>query len=584
MKALLSIPAILFVIFCIKLPYALAVSPETIVLHHIDSENYPQISVHLTLISPEKRLQVTSQDIEVIENGHAVSNFQLLQEVSPGIVWAFVLDRSDGIHGSDVFEEFLATFVQNLAPQDQLALVVFGGEVKVAQFGANMFTADKSAFVETLENLQVDSSGSRFFDSLYEALTLFDSPPNFLIHRAIIVFTDGNDEGSTKTTDEVEQKIKELQQENLDIQILTLGTPSGFEDNIFKLNMRHLSEMSGGRYFDMNDFSSQQALNTIKKRLQSRFVAKYESEVESSQSVEVIVRSKTMPDIQHQREYKMMFSTSSSEPEPESTETSEQLEPGESPAESTRNTEQAELQTEASTTYLFLIIGGGIGILFLIGGIWGIRRRSKTTRRLSLSSETTSAKKTRDASSSTISKSLSTSLGQASVNSPGGDTKLETQIPGQASVNSPGGDTKLETQIDPTKLETQIDPNLGIQGDHLMGSHQFYGELETGNVLASLEIIEGIGTGMQFKLTSANDKISIGSLNNPEINQLVLREPTVSRIHAVLTNNNGSFSIENKSKTNPLKINHQSIQRAILKNQDQVTIGSLLFKFTKYPG
>lgn len=90
---------------------------------------------------------------------------------------------------------------------------------------------------------------------------------------------------------------------------------------------------------------------------------------------------------------------------------------------------------------------------------------------------------------------------------------------------------------------------------------------------ATLVVTEGSLKGNRFEIESGG--LTIG--RDPSVCQIVLSEASVSREHAVIRPNGGSWVIKNLSGTNPTYVNDRAIQETGLKKGDKVKVGDSVF-------
>gem|GEM_PF-2003955 len=101
-----------------------------------------------------------------------------------------------------------------------------------------------------------------------------------------------------------------------------------------------------------------------------------------------------------------------------------------------------------------------------------------------------------------------------------------------------------------------------------------------------LEVIKGKSRGQTFRLIS--DFITVGrrlTAKERKINWLLLDEPSLSRIHAVLQWNDEiqSFELFHKSSARPTLVNNRKVDQIALSSQDKIQMGDIVFRFWEGP-
>ena len=97
-----------------------------------------------------------------------------------------------------------------------------------------------------------------------------------------------------------------------------------------------------------------------------------------------------------------------------------------------------------------------------------------------------------------------------------------------------------------------------------------------GSLVARLIVIKGPDEGRQFDLP-AGEPISIG---RDRTNQLVLHDTEVSRKHAEIAPQNGTFRIRDIGSANGTLVNTQPVREVPLNPGDHITLGQTILVFS----
>src|SRR5579864_2897477 len=89
-------------------------------------------------------------------------------------------------------------------------------------------------------------------------------------------------------------------------------------------------------------------------------------------------------------------------------------------------------------------------------------------------------------------------------------------------------------------------------------------------VLGSIQILTGPQAGSTFQLSKPVTTIG----RDPEHNDIVLTDPSVSRNHARIVNNGSEWNIENLTQNNTITINSRSIRRETIHDRDTIGLGA----------
>jgi Ca-activated chloride channel homolog len=134
------------------------------------------------------------------------------------------------------------TFLSALRPADQVTLMAFND---------NIVTLARRATDPALRLRAVDRlapwGGTALYDAMLIALNTVGKQPG---RRALVVFSDGEDQNSVATLKRVETRL-----ETSDATIYTIGLGRSVKDRDLAQVMARMSQMSGGRSFLLDDIS-----------------------------------------------------------------------------------------------------------------------------------------------------------------------------------------------------------------------------------------------------------------------------------------------------------------------------------------
>jgi Ca-activated chloride channel homolog len=128
------------------------------------------------------------------------------------------------------------TFLKALRPTDQVTLLAFNDNI----FTAARRSTDPEQRVRAVDRL-APWGGTALFDAMLTALNTVGKQPG---RRALVVFSDGEDQNSVATLKRVETRL-----ETSDATIYTIGLGRSVRDRDLAQVMARMSQMSGGRSF-----------------------------------------------------------------------------------------------------------------------------------------------------------------------------------------------------------------------------------------------------------------------------------------------------------------------------------------------
>lgn len=215
----------------------------------VDNSRSPQITVYISVTNAAgEPLGVDPNQIQIFENDQLMQPGQISGsgEIGP-LTTLLVMDVSGSMFNAGKLTEAKAAaqaYVEQMRPGDQAGLLTFNTDVTYLQ----AITTDRAALVRAINSLDTGGDTS-MFDALDQAAQLLQDVPG---RKAIIVLTDGLDNRSTHTADEV---IQAIGAGGLSISTIGLGNPtkpwntSGLDEAI----LQSLAARAGGVYGYAND-------------------------------------------------------------------------------------------------------------------------------------------------------------------------------------------------------------------------------------------------------------------------------------------------------------------------------------------
>jgi Ca-activated chloride channel family protein len=157
------------------------------------------------------------------------------------------------------------TFLTALRPADQVTLMAFND---------NIVTLARRATDPTLRLRAVDRlapwGGTALYDAILIALNTVGKQPG---RRALVVFSDGEDQNSVATLKRVETRL-----ETSDATIYTIGLGRSVKDRDLAQVMAKMSQMSGGRSFLLDDIDGiKDVFADIVEELSNQYLLSYAS-------------------------------------------------------------------------------------------------------------------------------------------------------------------------------------------------------------------------------------------------------------------------------------------------------------------
>jgi Ca-activated chloride channel homolog len=226
-------------------------------------------SIEFTLKNLAREMvDVTIDDLEVVEDG-VPQKLEAFQEAVTPVSIVFALDASGSMKAAtDALKAAARSFVENVRPEDALALILFANR---SQF-AHDLTTRRDWSVEAIDKY-VAGGGTALYDAAYDALSRLRGIEG---RRVVVLMTDGRDEnnpgtapGSTHTYPQVLERLK-----GVDATVYTVGMGARIDRKV----LEELAAVSGGEaYFPEDVASLPRDFNRILETLRRRFVISYTS-------------------------------------------------------------------------------------------------------------------------------------------------------------------------------------------------------------------------------------------------------------------------------------------------------------------
>ena len=153
------------------------------------------------------------------------------------------VDTSGSVKGSplDGIKQSATTFIELLRETDWCALIAFDDEARLVV----PFTRDKSGLKQEIAGLDPKGTNTVLFDALDQAFSLLENEND--TRRIVILFSDGKDEGSRLTLNEVLQRARKLR-----IPVFSVGYSR--VERIYLTTLEDLSQETGAMFAEAPRF------------------------------------------------------------------------------------------------------------------------------------------------------------------------------------------------------------------------------------------------------------------------------------------------------------------------------------------
>lgn len=262
-------------------------------IYKVNSGLYPYVQVYFRTFDKDQQplvnlntmnvgLMVKGKAYDPMKRQYQVNSIRQRQEATRSVL---VLDASKSMAGG-AFEAALkasARYIDSKRPQDEVAILSIR-DTKTGYDVVSEFERDPAALGRRLVDVKVDGNKTRLYDSIGAAMqmcgmaaqgSVTPSAENYIISCAIVVFSDGFDEGSALSREELNGRITDLA---IPIPVYSLAYTK--QSKHFK-NLESLSKNSFGIYYLIGETldKMQQTVEQVQNIIQSDYVLTFRSVV-----------------------------------------------------------------------------------------------------------------------------------------------------------------------------------------------------------------------------------------------------------------------------------------------------------------
>ena len=201
---------------------------------------------------------------QIKEDGQPQTISQFYAEGAP-LELVVAVDNSASLRPAiQSLKRSVSTFLGAVPPRDRVTLLGFNDDV----FLIARRTADLTEQLKAVERLTAWGS-TVLYDGILRGAETLESQPG---RKALVVFTDGEDQGSDATLDEVERSL-----EGSDLALYMIGQGQALTSRTLTTLMERLSRPTGGRAFSTDSINAlDDAFRELLDELSSQYVLVYQ--------------------------------------------------------------------------------------------------------------------------------------------------------------------------------------------------------------------------------------------------------------------------------------------------------------------
>jgi len=244
-------------------------------LRTFDSEMQPLVNLNERNVG----LMVQGRPYDPMKRQYGVQSIRQREEATRSVV---IIDASKSMKGTP-FEDALRAavrFIDGKRPQDEVAVLAIR-DTKDGYELVSTFERDPRALARRIADIKVDGMKTRLYDSIGAALQMCAMSSqgsvtggNYIVSCSVLVMSDGKDEGSSVSRDELMGRISSLP---IPIPIYSIAY-SKINSEYFK-NLEALSKNSFGVYYNVGESTDQmqRVVEQVQNILQSDYVVTFRS-------------------------------------------------------------------------------------------------------------------------------------------------------------------------------------------------------------------------------------------------------------------------------------------------------------------
>ena len=186
-----------------------------------------------------------------------------------GIAYVFLVDVSKSESSGEFakVKKALEAFVEHLSANDRAAIVTFGERTEIVA----QYTGNKATLQGVITKLSNNAPMTHLNEGLLEAMRLARRMDASLpVRRGIVILSDGKDEGSGLTTDDV---LREFQENRIPIYAVGASDLPKSERAQYLEVLHRYAVLSGGAYYEATADSVDLAYRQIHDRIAGVWVA-----------------------------------------------------------------------------------------------------------------------------------------------------------------------------------------------------------------------------------------------------------------------------------------------------------------------
>lgn len=238
-------------------------------INSIDAKtDFPRIRLNLTVVNPDSRgiTGLDEDNILVYEDGYRV-NYVKVKDISsstdsPYLVFAIDSSKSINKEYLEKIKRDAGEIVDSAGENDRIAVLRFNDKVKLL----NNFSSNRMEITNSIKSVERHGSNTVMLDAIYDSVDFLSKIKSN--RKGVVVFTDGKDEGSSLSPDDIIRFSKDA------------GVPVYFITSAACKNsggLSRISKLTGGAVISCGEKSVASIYRVILSRIKNIYEIYYQS-------------------------------------------------------------------------------------------------------------------------------------------------------------------------------------------------------------------------------------------------------------------------------------------------------------------
>ena len=249
-------------------------------INSIDAKtDFPRIKLNLSVIDPDSRgiTGLDEENVLVYEDGYRVNYVKVkdISSSSDSLYLVFAIDSSKSISKEflEKIKKNAGEIVDSAGENDRIAVIRFNDRMKLL----NNFSSNRMELVNSIKSVDRHGSNTVMLDAIYDSIEILSRIKSS--RKGVVVFTDGKDEGSSLSNDDI---IKFGKDSGIPVYFITSSACKN------SAGLSRIAKLTGGTLVSCGDKSITGIYRIILSRIKNIYEIYYQSIVKRDNGKHVL--------------------------------------------------------------------------------------------------------------------------------------------------------------------------------------------------------------------------------------------------------------------------------------------------------